>query len=70
MDALFTENWSKVVATVHVPYMNTSCLWGKTCKKEKKKEENAETQRLSKHYLSRVLGFAHLLVSHVLGAVH
>ena len=28
MDALFTENWSKVVATVHVPYMNSSRLWG------------------------------------------
>ena len=35
--ALFTENWSKVAATVHVPYMNSSCLWGKTWKKKKKK---------------------------------
>ena len=38
-DALFKENWSKVAATVHVPYMNSSCLWGgKRMKKKKKKK--------------------------------
>ena len=43
IDALFTENWSKVPATVHVPYMNSNRLWGKT--REKKGGGNAETQR-------------------------
>ena len=27
-DVLFTKNWSKVAATVHVPYMNSSRKWG------------------------------------------
>ena len=37
-DALFTEDWSKVVATVHVQYMNSSRLLGKGLAKKKKKE--------------------------------
>ena len=41
-DALFTENWSKVAATVHVPYMNRSHLWGENVWKKKKKEEEGE----------------------------
>ena len=43
---LFTENWSNVVATVHVPYMNSSRKWGENAwnKKKKKKKENAETE--------------------------
>ena len=46
-DILFTENWSKVVATVHVPYMNSSRKWGENAwkKKKKKKKENAELKR-------------------------
>ena len=47
-DALFTENWSKVAATVHVTYMNSSCLWGENAwkkRKRKKRGENTETQR-------------------------
>ena len=40
MDALFTENWSKVAVTVHVPYINSSCKWGENaCKKKEKKKE-------------------------------
>ena len=27
-DALFTEDWSKIAVTVHVPYMNSNRLWG------------------------------------------
>ena len=49
---LFTKNWSKVAVTVHVPYMNSSRLWGKTHEKKKKKGKNIGMQRLSKHYLS------------------
>ena len=36
---LFTENWSNVAATVHVPYMNSSRKWEKTREKKKKKKE-------------------------------
>ena len=45
-DILFTENWSNVAATVHVPYMNSSRKWGENAwkKKKKKKKENAETE--------------------------
>ena len=38
MDALFTEDRSKVTATVHVPYMNSTTCWGKGMKKKKKKK--------------------------------
>ena len=49
---LFTENWSNVAATVHVPYMNSSRKWEENAwkkkkekkKKEKKKEKNAATE--------------------------
>ena len=46
MDVLFTENWSNVAATVHVPYMNSNRKWEKTREKKKKKEEekNAATE--------------------------
>ena len=36
-DALFTKK-SKVAVTVHVPYMNSNCLWGENAWKKKKKE--------------------------------
>ena len=39
-DVLFTENWSKVVATVHVPYINSSRKWGENAWKQKKKKKN------------------------------
>ena len=44
-NALFTEKWSKVAATVHVPYMNSVACWGKGVKKKKrkKKEKTQET---------------------------
>ena len=32
---VFTEKWSKVAATVHVPYMNSSRLWGENAWKKK-----------------------------------
>ena len=35
---LFTENWSNVAATVHVPYMNSSRKWKKKREKKKKKK--------------------------------
>ena len=57
---LFTENWSKVAATVHVPYMNSSRKWGENVWKKKKKRENADTetqQTQSKH----TLGFLFLI---------
>ena len=44
MDTLFTKNWSKVTAIVHVPYINSNHLWEKKLKKKKKKN-NAKTQR-------------------------
>ena len=44
-DTLFTEDWSKVVATVHVPYINSTACWGKSVKKKKKKKKR-KTQKL------------------------
>ena len=38
-DVLFTENWSKVAATVYVPYMNNSREWGENAWKKKKKKK-------------------------------
>ena len=46
-DALFTEDQSKVAATVHVPYINSAACWGKGMKK-KKKSENAGNLKRSK----------------------
>ena len=47
MNALFTEDRSKVAVTVHVPYMNSTTCWGKRRgkkkKKKEKKRENVET---------------------------
>ena len=43
-DALFTENWSKIAATVHVPYMNSNRLWGDNAWKKKKKKKG-KTQK-------------------------
>ena len=44
-DALFTENWLKVAATVYVPYMNSSRKWGENAwKKKKRKKEKRKTQ--------------------------
>ena len=34
---LFTENWSKVAVTVHVPYMNSNRMWGENAWKKNKK---------------------------------
>ena len=53
-DVLFTENWSKVAATVHVPYMNSSRKWGENAwKKENAETETQQTQ--SKHTLRSTL---------------
>ena len=41
MNALFTEDRSKIAVTVYVPYMNSAACWGKGVKKKKKKRENA-----------------------------
>ena len=48
-----SQKRSKVTVTVHVPYMNSNCLWGENAWKKKKKRGNAETKRRrkSKHYL-------------------
>ena len=46
-DALFTEDQSKVAATVHVSYINSAACWGKGMKK-KKKSENAGNLKRSK----------------------
>ena len=57
-DVLFTENWSNVAATVHVPYMNSSHKWEKMREKKKKKKKR-KTQQLKrrkrepKHTLSQ-----------------
>ena len=67
------KNWSKVVITVHMPYINSNHLREKTRerkekkKKKKKKKENAETQRskrqrLSKHYHNSLSLFSFDLV--------
>ena len=42
-DALFIENWSKIAATVHVPYMNSNRLWGE--QRVKKKKRKGKTQK-------------------------
>ena len=49
-DALFTEDWSKVAATVHIPYMNSTACRGKHMKKKKKKK-NAGNLKHSKRYV-------------------
>ena len=47
---LFTENWSNVAATVHVPYMNSSRKWGENTwkKKKKMKKRKRKTQQLKR----------------------
>ena len=47
---LFTENWSNVAATVHVPYMNSSRKWEENAwkkKKRKKKKRKKEREKRS-----------------------
>ena len=53
-DALFTEDRSKITATVHVPYMNSTACWGgKGVKKKKGKRRNLKcSKRESKLCLS------------------
>ena len=46
--ALFTENWSKVAATVYVPYMNNSREWGENAWKKKKKKRKTQKLKRSK----------------------
>ena len=58
-DVLFTEIWSKVAATVHVPYMNSSRKWGENVwKKEKEKKKKGkrrtETQQTQSKHTQRV----------------
>ena len=43
---LFTENWSNVAATVHVPYMNSSRKWEKTREKKEKKKKKGKRSKL------------------------
>ena len=38
MNALFTKDRSKVTATVHVPYMNSTACWGKRREKKRKRK--------------------------------
>ena len=38
-----SQKRSKVAVTVHVPYMNSNCLWGENAWKKKKKR--GETQK-------------------------
>ena len=52
MNALFTEDRSKIAVTVYVPYMNSAACWGKGVKKKKKKEKTQQTQHGSKLSLS------------------
>ena len=51
-DALFTEDQSKVAATVHLSYINSAACWGKGMKKKKKRKrrklKTQQTQRGSK----------------------
>ena len=42
MNILFTENWSNVAATVHVPYMNSSRKWGENAWNKKKKKKKGK----------------------------
>ena len=45
-DVLFTEIWSKVAATVYIPYMNSNRKWGENAwKKKKKGKRRTETQQ-------------------------
>ena len=78
-DALFTEDRSKVAATVHVPYMNSTVCWGKRREKKKKKKEGKcrnlkRSKRGSKLCLNKNIpckyfllmlpcGFLHLMLS-------
>ena len=45
---LFTENWSKVTATVHVPYINSSRKWEENAWKKKKKKRKTQKLKRSK----------------------
>ena len=68
-DALFTENWSKVAATVYVPYMNSSRKWGENAWKKKRKKKKRKTQKLkrskrqSKHTLKQQSHVEHSTVA-------
>ena len=44
-DALFTKDRLKVVATIHVPYMNSTTCWGKRREKKKKKGKRRNLKR-------------------------
>ena len=44
-DALFMEDRSKVAATVHVPYMNSTVCWGKRREKKRRKMQKLKTQQ-------------------------
>ena len=69
---LFTENWSNVAATVHVPYMNSCRKWGENAwkkkRKKKKEKENAaaETQemRTQTHTYNHCQSAAHNHINH------
>ena len=50
-DALFTKDGSKVVATVHIPYMNSTACWGKGVEKKKCRIVK-RSKRRSKHTLN------------------
>ena len=55
MDALFTEDRSKVVTTVHVPYMNSTACWGK--RREKKKKGKRRNVKRNKCRSKRTLSY-------------
>ena len=55
------KNWSKIAATVHVPYMNSSRKWGENAWKKKKEKEKkkkgkrrTETQQTQSKHTQRV----------------
>ena len=57
MDALFTEDQSKVAATVHIPYMNSNVCWGKGVKikiKKKGKRSKHGSKLCHSHYRIKV----------------
>ena len=48
INVLFMEDRSKVAATVHVPYINSTTCWGKGVKKKKKKKGKRRNLKRSK----------------------
>ena len=58
-DALFTEDQSKVAATVHVQCMNSSRLWWKT-RAKKKKEGKTQKHNAAKRNTIQTLPWTNI----------